>query len=120
MSILQRIVTQLTHKGADVALICQRLPHETLRFMRESVEAVGRRLLVIEEIECKPVSAEWLVQTVITHLGRLDIFIDLSAATKKIGRDRGSEEENDPLQTPEFSSPRWALMEAAFQEIGRP
>lgn len=112
MTVMQSIIIQLAQKGADVALICRKLPRETLRYLRESVESVGRRLLVIEESERNSTSAEWLIQTVISHLGRLDIFIDLSAFKRKL-----STVESEKEQTKEWFPSNWSLMQAALQEI---
>ncbi len=112
MTVMQSIIIQLAQKGADVALICQKLPRETLRYVRESVESVGRRLLVIEESERNPTSAERLILTVIWHLGRLDIFIDLSACKRKL-----STVESEKEQTKEWVPSNWSLMQAVLQEI---
>ncbi|MBK8986523.1 MAG: hypothetical protein IPM39_10650 [Chloroflexi bacterium] len=112
MTVMQSIIIQLAQKGADVALICPKVPHETLRNVRESVESVGRRLLVIEESDRNPTSAEGVIRTVIWQMGRLDIFIDLSAFKRKL-----STLESEKGQIKEWVPSNWSLMQAALQEI---
>jgi hypothetical protein len=112
IAVLQTIIIQLAQKGADVALICQKISRETLHHVRENVESVGRRLLVLEEVERKPVSAERLIQIIVLKLGHLDIFIDLSTPQRKL-----SPLESEKEQTKEWFPSGWSLMQAALQEI---
>lgn len=107
-AVLQTLITQLAQKGADIALVCRQLPAETVRRVQASVESFGQRFLFIEEVKRQPISANHLVQTVVTGLGNLDVFIDLSAPKRAptmhknmIGRRR----------------PDWQLAQAVLKEI---
>ena len=89
-------------------------PWETLRDVREGVEAEGRRLLVIEETARPPASAERLIQTVIAQLGHLDIFIDLLEQKRKL---IPVVAERQPVK--EWFPAKWPLMQAALQGMAQ-
>jgi len=114
-AVVQSLAGQLAQKGADVALVCRQLSRETLRLIRESVESVGRRFLLIEDSERKPVPADRVVQTVTSVLGSLDIFIDLSAQTTEALFSRRG---NGPLL--KRLRPDWHLRHVVFEEIIHP
>lgn len=78
-AVLHTLVTQLAQKGADIALVCRDFPREAARRLKQSVETVGQRFLLINEATYKRISASHLIQLVTSRLGHLDAFIDLSA-----------------------------------------
>lgn len=78
-AVLHTLIKQLAQKGADIALVCRDLPRETVRRAQETVESLGRRFLFIEGTKKQPDFASDLVDTVVSDLGNLDVFIDLSA-----------------------------------------
>ncbi|MCL4262036.1 MAG: hypothetical protein KJ069_02425 [Anaerolineae bacterium] len=105
-AVLQTLITHLAQKGADIVLVCQHWSVETIRRVKESVESLGRRFLFIENTERKQVSADLLVQNVVSSLGHLDIFIDLSA--QKRGLNQNGKD---------YGQPNWQLAQAALEEI---
>lgn len=109
--LLQTLVKQLAKKGADIALFCWQMPIETVYKIMESVRSVGRNFLLIEEVEHQFFSADRLIQTVKTRMGRLDIFIDLSAQSSS------SSLPNE--QTPEWNHWNCQLTKEALEEITR-
>ncbi|MCZ7666724.1 MAG: hypothetical protein M5U34_05580 [Chloroflexi bacterium] len=78
-SILQNLVSQLAQKGADIALLCWQMPREKAQKIKEIVQATGVRLCLIEQVEYKTSSPGRLIESIVAKMGRLDIFIDLSA-----------------------------------------
>jgi len=113
-AVVQTLAGQLAQKGADVALVCRQFSRETLRLIRESVESVGRRFLLIEDSERRPVPPDSVVQTVTSVLGSLDIFIDLSAqTTEALFPRRGNGTLLQRLR------PNWHLRHIVFEEIIR-
>jgi hypothetical protein len=115
-AVLQNMIIQLAQKGADVALICQKMPAETLGRIRDKVESLGRRFLLIEESRQQSVSPKWLIESVSSHLGHLDIFIDLSAL-KETPSSALTPNENDPSGN--WFQLHWPLTQAAIQEIAQ-
>jgi hypothetical protein len=111
-AVLQNMIIQLAQKGADVALICQKLSAETLGRIRASMESMGRRFLLIEKSKQQLVSPEWLIETVSSHLGHLDIFIDLSAY-KQTTLSFPDEPKDNWFQL------HWPLTQAVIQEIAQ-
>lgn len=113
-AVLQNMIIQLAQKGADVALICQKLPAETLSLIRDKVESLGRHFLLIEKSRQQPISPERLIESISSHLGHLDIFIDLSAQKETVSS------ATDPSETDSQDSwfqLHWPLTQAALQEI---
>lgn len=109
-ALLQTLISQCIHKGADVALVCHHLSRETLRWVKALVESAGRHFLLIEEATTQPVSAERLIQAVVNGLGRLDLFIDLSAYGQTL---HPAEEQHLTAE----QKPGWWLARAALHEI---
>ena len=108
--IVQNLVTQFARKGADVVLLCWRIPLEVVHKIRESVQSVGRHLLVIEQ---ETMTGKQLIEIITSELGRLDIFIDLSAQK----REHTPGDKNDAAQTAALSHPDWQLTHAVFEEM---
>lgn len=78
--------------------------------MNEIVQFYGRRLLIIEQIEQRTVAQSQIIETIKNKLGRLDIFIDLSA--QKIKPDP----KNITNKT-EFTLPNWSFIWAFLEEL---
>ncbi len=111
-AVLQTLVTQLAQKGADIALVCRKLPSETLRRLRESVELLGRQFLYIEESQQTPLSANQFIRIITAEMGRLDIWIDLTAQKQKA---KASQNGNGPQPRP-----TWQLMPSVVDAITSP
>ena len=106
-AVLQSLVSQLALKGADVVLLYWQMPVETVRRIKESAQSIGRHLLLIEQVDKKAIASRQLIETIQTELGRLDIFIDLSAekdvsAPKSTGQSNGA------------NLPGWPITQAQF------
>lgn len=78
-AVLHTLIKRLAQKGADIALVCRELSSEAIRRVKESVESLGRRFLLVDETNYQTFSADRLIDTVTSTLGHLDVFIDLSA-----------------------------------------
>jgi len=109
-AVLQTLITQLARKGADIALVCRKLPRETVRRVRQSVESLGQRFLFIEESTSHPIPPNHLIQTVVTNLGNLDIFIDLSAQKKTVKKNGNGASQRKP---------NWHYAQAVLKELAK-
>ncbi|MEZ4592342.1 MAG: hypothetical protein R3D55_14540 [Chloroflexota bacterium] len=115
-AVLQTLITQLAQKGADVALFCRQLPAKQARSIQAQVESFGQRFLLLTENRLHPLPpdrvnpVEWIVQTVVSALGRLDIFIDLSAQ-----QERAAAPASQPQ--PGAVQPSWQIRQAILAEL---
>jgi hypothetical protein len=82
-AILPTLVTQLAMKGADIALVCHQLSRDTLRFVKENVELLGQRFMLIENPQNLDAPTEQIIQLVVSRFKRVDVFIDLSAGNSE-------------------------------------
>jgi hypothetical protein len=108
-AVLHTLIRQLAYKGADIALLCRSLSLKSVGVVKHGVESLGRRFLFIEETKSHPITANNLVQTVVSGLGNLDVFIDLSAQNEQLL-------ENKPIAAE--GKPNWQLVQAVIKEIG--
>ena len=60
------------------------MPSEIVRKIKESVQAYGQKLLLLDQAERPGKTSYQLIDTVVAELGRLDVLIDLSAQKKTI------------------------------------
>jgi len=112
-AVLQSLVAQLARKGADIALLCWHLPLEITHQLQESVQAFGRRLLLIERAENQRFSFEQLIHKVVLSWGHFDIFIDVSA--KQESTRQVNEEEKVPNTS--WLPPQWRLTQTVLREM---
>lgn len=107
-AVVRDLLINLAQRGADIALICrQRLSRESVRDITQNVEALGRRMLLMEANTQSPA---WLIQTVQINLGSLDMFIDLSAQSST-----AAQKEN--AQSAERQQQNWDMTQAAMKAI---
>ncbi|HRQ38099.1 MAG TPA: hypothetical protein PLD25_09310 [Chloroflexota bacterium] len=111
-AVLQILVSQLAQKGADIALLCRRLPMETSHKIKESVQSFGGRFLLLEQGEASEPARAQLIQTVTAKLGNPDIFIDLSAQ-----KGEPLNNENGNSHKPASMRPNWQFIGAILKEI---
>lgn len=117
-AVLQSLVIQLAQKGADIALVCWQLSKDTVQQIQDKVERLGRRFVCIGKDELVPMddgdgfSVHRLIHLVTVNLGRLDVFIDLSAkkATPPVHIE-AVETESNPL------APNWQLRQAVIEKL---
>ena len=109
---LPKLVTQLAQKGADVALLCCQMPLEVARKIKESVQACGQKILFIDRAEQDGVTSRQLIDMVVTELGHLDVFIDLSAQ-KRVAR------QNEAIDPDRYSQPNWQLNQVVLEQLTR-
>lgn len=77
------LITALAQKGADIVLVfTDKLPPETLN-LKEEVEDLGQRCLIIAGDPSSKGFAQRAMQQIATTFGRLDVFIDYSAQDSK-------------------------------------
>ncbi|MCL4265605.1 MAG: hypothetical protein KJ069_20495 [Anaerolineae bacterium] len=113
-AVLHLLIGQLAQKGADIALLCWHIPLETSHKIKESVQSFGRKLLLIEQGEGHDASPAHLIQTVVTELGQLDLFIDLSAQKSELPLyDDGNSQALASIQ------PHWQFTTAILNEMVR-
>ncbi len=117
-AVMHLLIGQLAQKGADIALLCGHISLETAHKIKERVQSYGRELLLLEQEEGHDASPAHLVQTVITELGQLDFFIDLSAQKSEPPR-RFDGNSQMPIQTPTSIRPHWQFTTAVLKEISR-
>lgn len=82
-AVLSNLVMQLAEKGADIAVLCWKIPLETVRWLKDQVQSLGRRLFIIEQAQNQDSSVDQLVHRITTEWGEFDIFIDVSARRNK-------------------------------------
>lgn len=78
-AVVHRLIKQLVQEGADVALLCGRLPAETAQHLQAQVQASGNHLLLVQQADNESQSLGQLVHHIATRWGPIDFFIDLSA-----------------------------------------
>lgn len=117
-AVMHLLIGQLAQKGADIALLCGHISLETAHKIKERVQSFGRELLLLEEMAGQTTSPAHLVQTVITELGQLDFFIDLSAQKSEPPR-RYDGNSQMPIQTSTSIQPHWQFTTAVLEEISR-
>lgn len=105
--VLHSLAVSFASKGSDIALASSRLPVDIANTIRESVQALGGRFLLLDNSLSENRNAEMVVGTVKKEMGGLDILIDMSAKSKGVSgeKNQGS------------SPPRWWLSKAILQEI---
>lgn len=117
-AVLHPLIGLLAQKGADIALLCGHIPLKTAHKIKERVQSFGRKLLLLEQVEGRDVSPAHLVQTVVTELGQLDLFIDLSAQKSEPPLHENGNSQA-PSQTPMPIQPHWQFTTAVLHEIVR-
>ena len=115
-AVLKTLTMQLAQKGADIALFCRKLSAEALQTIKTQVEAFGRRFLILSEEELQinegtKSSADRLIKKIVSALGHLDIFIDLSAPQQNLLAAKNESEEREVVQ------PSWQIRQAIFTEL---
>ena len=99
------LITALAQKGADIVLVyADKLPPDTLN-LKEIVESLGQRCLVIAGNPSSRGFAERTMQQIAMTFGRLDVFIDYSA------QDENATADDHPI------FPNFALMTAALGQM---
>jgi hypothetical protein len=99
------LVTALAQKGADIVLVyANKLPPNTL-YLKEQVESLGQRCLVIAGDPSSKGFAQQTMQQIAMTFGRLDVFIDYST----------HDEDAYPDDHPIF--PNFAMMTAALAQM---
>lgn len=111
---LHTLVNQLAQKGADIALLCWQISWETARTIKENVRGFGREILLIGAEDQNASSSKQLIQAITTELGRLDIFIDLSA---RKSNELKSKAKSENTQQPDWSQPNWQLIGVVLEEM---
>ncbi|MFZ1398072.1 MAG: hypothetical protein WAS33_14305 [Candidatus Promineifilaceae bacterium] len=115
-AVLQTLIIQLAQKGADIALFCRQLSAEAVRRIQAQVESLGQRFLLLTEKALLPAPDAYanpvksLVDAVVSTLGQLDIFIDLSAQ-------KGPPNLHNRQPEPKTVQPSWQMRQAIFAEL---
>lgn len=112
-AVLHNLVIKLAQKGADVAVLCWRMPLDITRSLQACIHNLGRQLILIEQAENQRFTIEQLIHKVIIDWGHIDIFIDVSASRKPVAQDEMAEED---LQTVWLPS-KWQLTQAVLEEM---
>ena len=113
---LPKLVTQLAQKGADIALLCWQMPREMARKIKESVQAYGQKILLIDPAEQEGLTSKQLIDTVTMELGHLDVLIDLSAQSRLTLQ---KEDPNGMVYPVGFSQPNWQLNHVVLEKLTR-
>lgn len=113
-AVLKNLVAQLAQKGADIVLLCWQLPLETARWLKEKVQGLGQRLLLIEQVNNQTSSFDQLIDKITREWGHFDIFIDISA--KKSERTPSLKEAK---QSAGWQLSQWHLTQVVLEEMAR-
>lgn len=103
--VLQSLAAEFAADGGDIALVSSRLPAEITNDIRDSVQALGGRFLLLDN---GGFNAAGVINKVREELGGMDILIDMSAQKSK------------KLEAPEERSvpqPQWWLSKDTLQEL---
>lgn len=124
-AVVHRLIMQIVQNGADVALLCGRLPAKTAQHLRVQVEALGSHLFLVQQADNENHSIGQLVRHIATEWGPIDFFIDLSArqsdaSPPEDGTDResaGAPEESgaEPL----WNLKPWQVTQVVLEEIAQ-
>ncbi|MBK8901619.1 MAG: hypothetical protein IPM53_10585 [Anaerolineaceae bacterium] len=119
--VLQNLVLQLAQKGADIAVLCWKIPLETARWLRDQVQSFGRRLFLVERAKNQGASVEQLVHRVTTEWGHFDIFIDVSAKRSKSAPASNGQAQDGHRRpgTPVWRPDQWHLTQVVLEEMAR-
>lgn len=114
---LHSLAEPLARKGADIAVLAPDVPPQLVRPMRDSVESAGRRFLNVADqpqTTANGHAPRTIVEAVTASMGRLDIFIDLSAqAANRLAVNGGRDYDYDT----EERHADWPLVHAALEQI---
>lgn len=107
-------------RGVDVVLVYFNSAHEMAVAIKEQVEALGQRCLLIagEAVggDVDKAFAREVIAQIISTFGRLDIFINYSAHTFPLGQlVKPEEEEGEGVRSRLF--PHFNMMKAALDEL---
>jgi hypothetical protein len=91
------------------------ISRDTLRFVKENVELLGQRFMLIENPQNLDAPTEQIIQLVVSRFKRVDVFIDLSA---------GNSEQPGVItsnQSPaNWRRSNWSLMLAVVRGFAKP
>ena len=119
-AVIQSLVMQLAQKGADIAVMCWQLPVETARWLYEQVQALGRKLFLMEQAHNQGTPLTELVHRIAAEWGQFDIFIDVSAKPgESVNGRMGEVVTNQPRYQPAWPSDQWRLAQIVLQEMIR-
>lgn len=75
---VRHLVYRFAQRGADVALLCQNFSDEDVWQMKKNVHAYGQHLNFLDPQDDKP-NMQLVMEEAKGKLGRLDLFVDLTA-----------------------------------------
>lgn len=106
--LLHSLAVLFASNGSDIALASSTLSVSIANTIRDSVQALGGRFLLLDNSLSENRNTEMVVGTVRKEMGGMDVLIDMSAKRKKglSGEANG-----------DGSQPRWWLSKAILQEI---
>lgn len=112
-AVIKTLIIELAQKGADVALICWQMQLDSVLMVVESVQAAGRRFLLIEQAKTVAFSDKQVVDAITAELGEIHAVIDLSDKTEPI-------QANKQSFTPWPIKPSWTISEAILAALVQP
>lgn len=83
------LALSLAHRGTDVAIVYETTRADTaeqVEYMRQDIEATGRRCVLLPAQKVLSQSPRWVVEQVVQLLGRLDFYISRPQKMEENGR----------------------------------
>ncbi|MFW6068509.1 MAG: hypothetical protein ACOC9E_02900 [Chloroflexota bacterium] len=115
----EKLAVSFAERGMDVAIIFFHERHEQAGSVKEAVEELGRRCLLIhgegEDAESDEVFARWAMKRILTTLGRLDIYINVS--DRPFAFFSGGVAATQPEALGSAFLPRFPIMKEALDQI---
>jgi len=80
------VATELARRGADVALVYRESRTEAEE-TADAIRALGRRAVALQADLASPDEAERVIDEAVSHLGRLDILVNMASIYRKVSLD---------------------------------
>ena len=80
------VATELARRGADVALVYRESRTEAEE-TADAIRALGRRAVALQADLASPNEAERVIDEAVSHLGRLDILVNMASIYRKVSLD---------------------------------
>lgn len=113
------LALSFAERGMDVAIIFFHERHERAGSIKEAVEGLGRHCLLIHgggfEAQDEESFARWAVERILTTLGRLDVYVNVSDRPFPLRLDELKTAEPETLGSALL--PRFPIMKEALDHI---
>ena len=112
-AVIKTLIIDLAQRGADVALICWQMQLDSVLKVVESVQAAGKRFLLIEQAKTEDFSDKQVIDAITAEFGELHAVIDFSGKTEPM-------QANKQSVTPWLIKPSWTVSKAILTALVQP